>query len=100
MPNQGTQVEHAIEEISDEEWQRTVDIVVPNSRRDAQAVELIGERRQHKERRRQRQSLPLEAAQILQVTEVVERQLRPRKPRKPAEFNVRWAPINQSIARK
>jgi len=95
MPNQGTQaqVEH-VEEISDEEWQRTVDIVVPNSRRDAQAVELISERRQHKERRRQRQSLPLEAGQILQVAEVVGRQLRPRKPRKPVEFNVRWAPIN------
>jgi hypothetical protein len=67
--------EHVIKEISDKEWQRTVDIAVPNSRRDAQAVELISERRQHKERRRQRQSLPLEAAQILQVTEVVERQL-------------------------
>jgi hypothetical protein len=99
MLNQGTQVE-LIEEISDEEWQRTVDLVVPNSRRDAQAVELIDERRQHKERRRQRQSLPPEAAQTLQIAEVVGRQLRPRKPRKPVEFNVRWAPINQSIAKK
>jgi hypothetical protein len=61
MLNQGTQAE-LIEEISDKEWQRTVDLVVPNSRRDAQAVELIDERRQHKERRRQRQSLPPEAA--------------------------------------
>jgi hypothetical protein len=100
MLNQGTQVEHAIKEISDKEWQRTVDIVVLNSQRDAQAVELIGKRRQHKEQRRQRQSLPLEAAQILQVTKVVKRQLQLRKPRKLAEFNVQWAPINQSIARK
>jgi hypothetical protein len=44
MPNQGTQAE-LIEEISDEEWQRTIDLVVPNSQRDARAVKLIDERR-------------------------------------------------------
>jgi len=39
-----------IEEITEEEWQKTVDIIVPNRRQNTQGLGLIADRQFHSQR--------------------------------------------------
>ena len=89
-----------IEEITKEEWQKTVNIVIPNRRQNTQGPGLIADRQLYNQR--------LQRNNHNQVVEQVEsqvegraesqgqqRQLRPQKPQKPIEYKVRWNETNQ-----
>ena len=93
-----------IEEITEEEWQKLVNLVVPNRRQNTQGPGLIVDRQlysQGPQRNDRNQVVERVESQIESRAESQgqQRQLRPRKPRKPVEYKVRWNETNQVNSR-
>ena len=74
-----------IEEITEEEWQKSVDLVILNRRQDTRGPGLIADRQLYNQVVERVES---------QVEGREQRQLRPRKARKPVEYKVRWNEVN------
>ena len=90
-----TQSHEEIEEITEEEWQKSVDIIVPNPRQNSQGPGLIADRQLYNQRRQKNnRNQVVERVESQVESQEQQRQLRPRKPRKPVEYKVRWNEVN------
>ena len=87
-----------IEEITEEEWQKSVDLVILNRRQDTRGPGLIADRQLYNQRLQRNDHNQvverIESQVESQVESQEQRQLRPRKARKPVEYKVRWNEVN------
>jgi hypothetical protein len=95
-----TQSRKEIKEITEEEWQKSADLVVPNRRQNTQGSGLIADRQLYNQGlQRNNRNQVVERVESQAESQGQQKQLRPRKPRKPVEYKVRWNEVNQVNAR-
>ena len=83
-----------IEEITEEEWQKSVDLVILNRRQDTRGPGLIADRQLYNQRLQRNDRNQVVERVESQVESQEQRQLRPRKARKPVEYKVRSNEVN------